>query len=104
MPTTTDILRTAAWVLVPLMLASTLTACSSSNVTCQDYGKMTGSEREDYRSSLLRKHKLKELDPSNVIGLNNSVNSLCGTSMRSGATRNLEMPIEEAIDWKSKNW
>lgn len=88
-----------------LVLAAMATGCSSpGTITCQEYGEMSSNERVSTERSLLKSHKLDPNNFDNVIGVSDALRNFCGVSFNSGATSNMDMPLDEATDWDSKYW
>jgi len=100
-------MRRTLGLFVALCAVASLTACSSSKTTCEDFGKQEPSDRMNTIMSMIEEH---DLDPASsywgTASVGSKVYTFCGldamdlvTNTSSPATQNLSSPIENAIDW-----
>jgi hypothetical protein len=97
-----------AWLIslaVWLICLPSLGGCSSAgDTTCSEWGSMDQSQQSDVLTDLLRENRLDPLSWSNALGATEAIDAFCGSSMLTPANRNMDRPIDEAIDWDSDTW
>lgn len=94
------------------LLFLALTGCTSAgDMTCEEFGALSDSDRSDVLEDLLVEHRLDPLAVSNLVGVGTAVHTFCGTSAIAGmigepdpARTNLDRPLDEAVDWDSDTW
>lgn len=100
--------RTSSIHLVVLGCAASLTiSCGATGaLTCSEYAAQTFTEQTDTIQALLTERRLEPNDVGNTLGASAAVNAFCGTPGlgSTDATRNVDRPIEEAVDWDSPTW
>lgn len=93
-------------IIAAALLVFSLTGCSGSSagtMTCEEYGELPMAEKTEVKTDLLVEHDLVVADPENLQGVSDAVDRFCGTGVGK-ATKNLDRPLSEAANWKSKTW
>lgn len=97
---TKRIARAVAAVIAAMVCAATLSGCGSFTMTCEEYGQKDSGGQASAIMSMISAHGYDwSSSESGTISVMGQVDTYCGIGWGSGATKNMDQRIENAIDW-----
>lgn len=96
---------------VSLLTVGALAGCGGAShvagsTTCFAYGELGLAQRSMLLADLLTDGGLDPVAQGNELGIRTAVDDFCGSTAvpLTGASRNLDAPIRDAVDWDAEDW